>query len=196
MMHAEEPTKVPTELLTDMPTEFLTDTTTELADGQAEKKHTGILQESQHAASRNVSDMQKDKPDNDITTATSAHPGVQDQGCSMQDFKSMHVPNQDHSQGLKHVDVCEHKTKQMATTNELAVDLMPYFLPTTVPYPLLSLQEQQDAEAMLQNQQAHMMNELQKLKSQMAWWQQLQRQQHASLKVSRTSATTTESTSA
>ena len=53
------------------------------------------------------------------------------------------------SQGLNHVDARVQKTKQTATTDELAVDLMPYFLP------MLSLQEQQDQEAMLQNQHAH-----------------------------------------
>ena len=57
MKHPEGPTKVPTELPTDMPTELLTEMTTELADGQADEKRTAILQDWQHAATINISEI-------------------------------------------------------------------------------------------------------------------------------------------
>lgn len=121
--HTTEPAKVLTELPADMPAELLTDMTAELANRQADKKHTAILQDWQCAATINISDMQKDKPDKDITTATSAHPGVQDQGCRMQDFELMCVHGP--WQGLMHVNVCMQRAKQTATANGPAVDLIP-----------------------------------------------------------------------
>ena len=176
-----------------MLTELLTDITTKLADGLADEKCTGILQEWQRAATRNVSDMQKDKPqpDKDITTATSPHPGVQDQGCSMQDSESARVHNP--SSGLKHISMRVQRARQTATTDKPAVDLMPFNLPTVKPYFLQSPQAQQDAEAVLQNQRARALKELQKIKFQQAWLQHCLQHQEASLKVSRASATTTES---
>ena len=73
------------------------------------------------------------------------------------------------SQGLKHVDTGEQKAKQTATTDEPAACRPGTLLPPKAPYPLLSLQEQQDQEAMLQNQQAHALKTLKELKSQQAW---------------------------
>ena len=189
--HTTEPAKVLTELPTDMPAELLTDMTAELANRQADKKHTAILQDWQCAATINISDMQKDKPDKDITTATSAHPGVQDQGCSMQDSESARVHNP--SSGLKHISMRVQRARQTATTDKPAVDLMPFNLPTVKPYFLQSPQAQQDAEAVLQNQRARALKELQKIKFQQAWLQHCLQHQEASLKVSRASATTTES---
>jgi hypothetical protein len=104
------------------------------------------------------------------------------------------------SKGLRHVDAREHTAKQTATTDEPTIDRMPcnlYGLPmvsySMLAHSMLAQQDEQGLEAMLQNQQAHAQKQLQELKSQQAWLQQLQQQQEACLKQSRASATTTES---
>ena len=96
--------------------------------------------------------------------------------------------------------MCEQKVKQTATTDEPAVDLVPCNLYgllmvsySMLVHSMLAQQDKQRQEAMLQNQQAHAQKQLQELKSQQAWLQQLQQQQAACLKQSRASVTTTES---